>query len=114
MRDTTGIESRNGIAASRHAAATLLRGGAADGTSAPVSSGCISDISCDAIHGCEPGYAVAMKNFGDIYEQYQSYLMPRNQLLPHDYDLAARPVPAFSHLGCLNEELLAGVVPRMT
>ena len=72
--------------------------------------GCISDISSDCIHGCEHDYAAAMKSFGVVYEQYQSYLMPRNQLMPHDYDVAANPVPAFSHLGCLNEELLESTV----
>jgi hypothetical protein len=78
--------------------------------SAPNSGGCISEVSSDAIHGCEHDYAAAMKTYGVIYEEYQSYLLPDNQLLPHDYDLAAAPVPAFNHLGCLNEELLGSTV----
>lgn len=83
----------------------------ADQSSAALNAGgCISDISSDSIHGCEHDYAAAMKSFGVVYEQYQSYLMPRNQLMPHDYDVAANPVPAFSHLGCLNAELLESTV----
>jgi hypothetical protein len=79
--------------------------------SAPNAGGCISEISSDAIHGCDHDYTAAMKNYGDIYGQYQAYLLPDNQLPAHDYDLAAAQVPAFSHLGCLNEELLEATVP---
>lgn len=73
--------------------------------------GCISDISSDSIHGCEHDYAAAMKTYGGIYERYQSYLMPRDQLLPHDYDLVAKVAPTSSHLGCLDQELLESTVP---
>lgn len=78
---------------------------------APISGGCISDISSDAIHGCARDYTAAMKNYGDTYEQYQAYLLPDNQLQPHNYDLAAAQVPAFNHLGCLNEDLLESTAP---
>jgi hypothetical protein len=89
---------------------TMHSVGAYEGDFAPDSRGCISDISSDAIHGCEHDYAAAMKSYGVVYEQYQSYLLPNNQLMPHDYDLAAAPVPAFNHLGCLNEDLLDSTV----
>lgn len=79
--------------------------------SAPNACGCISDISSDAIHGREQDYTAAMKNYGVIYEQYQAYLLPDNQLQPHNYDLAAAQVPAFNHLGCLNEDLLESTAP---
>lgn len=84
--------------------------GAYQNSAAPVSGGCISEISSDSIHGCEHDYAAAMKTYGVIYEKYQAYLLPNNQLMPHDYDLAAAPVPAFNHLGCLNEDLLESTV----
>lgn len=93
------------------AAQLTLPAGAYSLSSAPNSGGCISDISSDAIHGCEQGYAAAMKNYGVIYEQYQAYLLPDNQLQPHNYDLAAVQVPAFNHLGCLNEDLLEATAP---
>jgi hypothetical protein len=93
------------------AAAQLTRPvSAPQSNSAPNSGGCISDISSDAIHGCDHDYTAAMKNYGVIYEQYQAYLLPDNQLQPHNYDLAAAQVPAFNHLGCLNEELLEATV----
>ncbi|MDB6062620.1 MAG: hypothetical protein JWM78_2723 [Verrucomicrobiaceae bacterium] len=88
----------------------VLPVGAYSSSAAPTSSGCISDISSDSIHGCEHDYAAAMKNYGVIYEEYQSYLMPTNQLIAHDYNLGAQPVPAFSHLGCLNQDLLESTV----
>lgn len=73
---------------------------------APAGNGCISEISSDAIHGSEHDYNAAMKSYAVEYEKYQSYLMPAAQLLTHDYDMAAKPVPDFSHLGCLNADLL--------
>jgi hypothetical protein len=87
--------------------ANALRNGAAQMLSAPSSfSGCISEISSSMIQSCRHDYATAMKSYGVVYEEYQSYLMPAEQTLPHDYDMAAKPVPAFSHLGCLNGDLL--------
>lgn len=78
---------------------------------APTSfNGCVSEISSDAIHGHEHGYTAAMKHYGVVYEEYQSYLMPIEQSLPHDYDLAAKPIADFSHLGCLNADLLDSTV----
>ena len=74
------------------------------------SNGCVSEISSDAIHGYEHDYAAAMKSYAVVYEEYQSYLLPAGQAPKHDYDLAAKPVPAFSHLGCLNEDLLESTV----
>lgn len=73
-------------------------------------NGCVSEISSDAIHGYEHDYAAAMKSYAVVYEQYQSYLLPAGQMPQHDYDQAAKPVPAFSHLGCLNEDLLESTV----
>ena len=78
---------------------------------APNAGGCISDISSDAIHGCTEGYTAAMKNYGLVYEQYQAYLLPDEQLQPHNYDLAAVLVPTFNHLGCLNNDLLESTAP---
>jgi len=43
-----------------------------------------------------------------VYEEYQAYLLPAAQA--HDYDLAAKPVPDFSHIGCLNADLLDSTV----
>lgn len=68
--------------------------------------GCISDISSEAIHGCEHDYAAAMKSFGTVYEQYQSYLLPNGQVMAHDYDLAAKAAAELSGKGFLDESLL--------
>lgn len=77
---------------------------------APTSvNGCISDISSDVIRDGKRDYA-AMKNYGAVYEEYQSYLMPAEQALAHDYDMAANPIPDFSHLGCLDAALLDSTV----
>lgn len=85
--------------------------GAAHTLFAPTSAnGCISEISSDAIHGSEHDYNAAMKSYAVVYEKYQAYLMPAEQLLQHDYDIAAKPVPDFSHLGCLNADLLDSTV----
>lgn len=85
-----------------------LPNGASTSALAPsVTSGCISELSSDAIHGVEHDYASAMKNYGVVYEEYQSYLMPRSELLPHDYDLSVKLAALASPLGCLNEELVA-------
>ncbi len=87
------------------------RHGAAQSVCAPSSAnGCISELSSDAIHGSAHDYNAAMKNYGVVYENYQSYLLPSEQLVAHDYDLAAKPVPDFSHIGCLNAELLDSTV----
>ena len=88
-----------------------LRNGTAQALIAPTAcSGCISEISSDTIRGCKHDYAAAMKNYGVVYEEYQSYLMPSEQALPHDYDIAARPISDFSHLGCLHADLLDSTV----
>ena len=88
-----------------------LRDGAMQESIAPTShSGCVSEISSDTIRGRKHDYTAAMKNYGVVYEEYQSYLMPMEQTLPHDYDAAARPVPAFGHLGCLNADLFDSTV----
>ena len=73
--------------------------------------GCVSEISSDAVQGHrDDAYTAAMKNYGVVYEEYQAYLMPTGQVLPHDYDMAAKPVPDFSHIGCLNADLLDSVL----
>lgn len=78
---------------------------------APTStSGCISELSSDSIHAVERGYASAMKNYAVLYEQFQSYLMPRNALLPHDYELSVKLAALANPLGCLNEELVASTL----
>lgn len=88
-----------------------LRNSAVPAFVAPTSfNGCVSEISSDAIRNCEHDYAAAMKSYGVVYEEYQSYLMPTDQALVHDYDMAAKPVADFSHLGCLNADLLDSTV----
>lgn len=90
-----------------------LRAGALPAAIAPISAsdfiaatnGCISEISSDAIRGYEHDYAAAMKNYADVYEKYQAYLMPAEQLLPHDYDLAATTNLDIQNRGCFNSEL---------
>lgn len=83
--------------------------GANHAAPAPTSvSGCISEISSSDIHCSEHDYNAAMKSYGTIYENYQAYLMPT--LLPHDYDLVAKPVPDVSHIGCLNADLFDAMV----
>ncbi len=89
----------------------VLSNGAPASTLAPsITGGCISELSSDSIHGVEHEYTSAMKNYGTIYEQYQSYLMPRNELLPHDYELSIKLAALSNSLGCLNEELLASTL----
>lgn len=93
-------------------ATNSLRNGAAQLLIAPTSfNGCISEVSSDTIRSCARDYASAMKSYGVIYEEYQSYLMPAAQTLVHDYDMAAQPVPDFGHLGCLNADLLDFTMP---
>lgn len=69
-------------------------------------SGCVSELSSDAIHGYPHEYAVAMKNYAAIYEGFQAYLEPENVLADHDYDLSTRPVEEHEHLGCLDQEFM--------
>jgi hypothetical protein len=86
---------------------TLLSNGTSTRDFAPtVSSGCISDVSSDAIHGYEHDYAVAMKSYATVYENFQAYLEPANILAAHDYDLSTKPVPEHDHLGCLDQEFM--------
>ncbi|MFT3928770.1 MAG: hypothetical protein QM709_00620 [Spongiibacteraceae bacterium] len=109
-----GIRNSKNIAASRSARALDADSplpGAGYALFAPNSAnGCISEVSCDAIHSSEHDYNTAMKSYAVVYENYQSYLMPTEQLVEHDYDMAAKPVPDFSHLGCLNADLLDSTV----
>ncbi len=74
--------------------------------SAAVSNGCISALSSNEIHGYSHDYAVAMKNYATIYENFQAYLEPQNVLASHDYDLSTRPVEEHEHLGCLDQEFM--------
>lgn len=69
-------------------------------------NGCVSELSSDAIHGYPHDYAVAMKNYATIYENFQSYLEPANILATHDYDLSLRAVEEHEHLGCLDQEFM--------
>lgn len=88
-----------------------LRNGATQALIAPTfCNGCISEVSSDALRGSRHDYTTAMKSYAVVYEEYQSYLMPVDQVLPHDYDLAAQPVPEFSHFGCLHADLLDSTV----
>jgi|KBSSwiStaDraftv2_1062776.scaffolds.fasta_scaffold22614_7 hypothetical protein len=79
-------------------------------TNGCVVNGCISELSSDAIHGVAHDYASAMKNYAVVYEQYQAYLMPRSELLPHDYELSVKLAVLTNPLGCLNEELFASTL----
>jgi hypothetical protein len=75
--------------------------------SAPTAcNGCVSELSSDAIHGYEHDYAVAMKSYATVYENFQAYLEPANILAAHDYDLSTKPVPEHEHLGCLDQEFI--------
>lgn len=69
-------------------------------------NGCVSELSSDAIHGYPHDYAVAMKNYAAIYENFQAYLEPANILATHDYDLSLRAVEEHEHLGCLDQEFM--------
>jgi len=85
---------------------TLLNGTPARDFAPTLSSGCISDVSSDAIHGYEHDYAAAMKSYATVYENFQAYLEPSDILAAHDYDLSAKLVPAHEHLGCLGQEFM--------
>jgi hypothetical protein len=74
--------------------------------SAALCNGCISELSSNDIHGYSHDYAVAMKNYATIYENFQAYLEPANILASHDYDLSTRPVEEHEHLGCLDQEFI--------
>jgi hypothetical protein len=69
-------------------------------------NGCISELSSYDIHAYSHDYAVAMKNYATIYENFQAYLEPKNILASHDYDLSTRPVEEHEHLGCLDQEFM--------
>ncbi|HSB98039.1 MAG TPA: hypothetical protein VLC91_16380 [Spongiibacteraceae bacterium] len=84
----------------------LLNGTPARDFAPTLSSGCISDVSSDAIHGYEHDYALAMKSYATVYENFQAYLEPANILATHDYDLSTRPVPEHERLGCLDQEFM--------
>jgi hypothetical protein len=84
----------------------LPNGTAAHDFAPTPSNGCISEVSSDAIHGYEHDYAVAMKNYATIYENFQAYLAPANILAAHDYDLSTKQVPEHEHLGCLEQEFM--------
>lgn len=85
---------------------TSAPGAAPTAGSAALASGCLSELSSDAIHGYPHDYAVAMKNYATIYENFQAYLEPANILATHDYDLSTRPVEEHEHLGCLDQEFM--------
>lgn len=69
-------------------------------------NGCVSELSSDSIHGYQHDYAVAMKSYATVYENFQAYLEPANILAAHDYDLSTKPVPEHQHLGCLDQEFI--------
>lgn len=85
---------------------TAARDAAPTAGSVLLASGCVSELSSDAIHGYPHDYAVAMKNYAAIYENFQAYLEPANILATHDYDLSTRPVEEHEHLGCLDQEFM--------
>ena len=69
-------------------------------------NGCISELSSNEIHGYSHDYAVAMKSYATVYENFQAYLEPQNILATHDYDLSTQPVEEHEHLGCLDQEFM--------
>lgn len=85
---------------------TTARDGAPTAGNVLLASGCVSELSSDAIHGYPHDYAVAMKDYATIYENFQAYLEPANILASHDYDLSTRPVEEHEHLGCLDQEFM--------
>lgn len=85
---------------------TSLREPAPTVGAAVACNGCISELSSDEIHGYSHDYAVAMKNYATIYENFQAYLEPADILAAHDYDLSTRPVEEHEHLGCLDQEFM--------
>jgi hypothetical protein len=86
--------------------AWMLDEGAADDFAAPKSfTGCVSALSsCAAL---DHAYTDALKNYGEIYEQFQAYLSPLDTLTERDYDrVIAMSVPENAHFGCLNDDMV--------
>lgn len=84
----------------------MLENEAADDLAAPKSlTGCVSALSsCAAV---DRAYTDALKNYGEIYEQFQAYLSPRDTLTAHNYDQAISMItPENSHFGCLNDDMV--------
>jgi hypothetical protein len=83
----------------------LLNESQQDRTAPKLITGCASAIS-----SCAPidhGYTDALKNYAEVYEKFQAYLSPLNELPEHDYDqVIAMSVPENSHLGCLNDDMV--------
>jgi hypothetical protein len=98
---TRMVSERNALANG-----TSAQGAAPTLGSTAACNGCISELSSDEIHGYSHDYAVAMKNYATIYENFQAYLEPQNILASHDYDLSTRPVEEHEHLGCLDQEFM--------
>lgn len=78
-------------------------------------TGCVSAIStCDPV---DHDYTDALRNYGEVYEEHQSYLSPLDELSEHDYDQAiAMSMPENSHFGCLNDDMVeyVAVVDNIT
>lgn len=86
--------------------ARMLKEEAAEDLAAPKSfTGCVSALSsCAAL---DHAYTDALKNYGEIYEQFQAYLSPLDTLSAHDYDrVIAMSVPENAHFGCLNDDMV--------
>jgi uncharacterized protein YozE (UPF0346 family) len=88
------------------AGAQLLANEALADTVAPKSlTGCVSALSSFA--PVNHSYTDALKNYGEVYEQFQSYLSPLDKLSEHDYDQAiAMSMPEGAHIGCLNHDMV--------
>lgn len=84
----------------------LLQDEALTDTTAPkVFSGCLSALS--SYEPLDHAYTDALKNYGEVYEQFQAYLEPLDTLSAHDYDQAiAMSMPEHAHLGCLNDDMV--------
>jgi hypothetical protein len=72
-------------------------------------TGCVSEIS--SCGGAGHDYAAALKNYGAVYEAYQSYLSPDATMPPHDYGRAALEADELVHDASSDDEMAQLALP---
>lgn len=93
------------LAALLAAEALLADEAFADAAAPKPFTGCVSALSTCAPP--DPAYTDALKNYGEVYEQFQAYLSPLDALSEHDYDRAiALSMPERAHIGCLDGDMI--------
>lgn len=66
-------------------------------------TGCASELSCHAEDYRR--YSEALKNYAEVYRDYQAYLEPNDPVAEHDYALVVEETEEHVQLGLLGDEV---------